>query len=398
MHSGHFARDAFINLRIQSTMKQIKQIIPLSLVFFLMLSCGNISENGTDTRNKEKNRESTAIEVTADLQTEPVRDTADAADDPAIWIHPENPEKSLLIGTNKKRGLAVYDLQGREVFFAPLGRVNNVDVRYNFPLNGEKVDIVAASNRTNNTLSIMRIMGESGELQNIAANEIISGVDEVYGFCLYHNKTEGRYYAIVNSKSGMVEQWLLEAGEAGLITAALVRSFEVGGQTEGCVADDETGLLYIGEEERGIWKYFADPDKGNDRTLVDDMSNPNLEADIEGLAIYYAEGGKGYLIASSQGNNSFAVYNRTGKNEYLGSFVIAGAAGGIDGTEDTDGIDVINMAMGSAFPNGFFIAQDGYNEEAGVIISQNFKLVAWEKIAGAFTPALLIDNSYNIRD
>jgi 3-phytase len=379
-------------------MKYLKQIIQLSLAFFLMSSCVNRTEEGAATENIDKTQGLHAFGVTAGMQTDPVRDTADAADDPAIWIHPENQEKSLLIGTNKKRGLAVYDLQGREVFFAPLGKVNNVDVRYHFPLNGEKIDIVAASNRTNNTLSIMRIMGESGELQNIAAEEIVSGVDEVYGFCLYHNKTEGSYYAIVNSKSGMVEQWLLEATDAGMVGASLVRSFEVGGQTEGCVADDESGFLYIGEEEHGIWKYFADPGKGNDRTLVDDMSNHNLEADIEGLTIYYAEGGKGYLIASSQGNNSFAVYERSGENNYLGSFVIKGVTGGIDGTEDTDGIDVINMAMGAGFPNGFFIAQDGSNEEGGVIISQNFKLVAWEKIAGAFTPALLIDNTYNIRD
>ena len=29
------------------------------------------------------------------------------------------------------------------------------------------------------------------------------------------------------------------------------------GQLEGCVADDILGHLYIGEEDRGIWKYAA---------------------------------------------------------------------------------------------------------------------------------------------
>ncbi|MBC8110237.1 MAG: phytase, partial [Verrucomicrobia bacterium] len=56
-------------------------------------------------------------------------------DDPAIWINSENPEKSLIIGTDKNEdgALYVYDLQGKIVadkVIRNLKRPNNVDIDY----------------------------------------------------------------------------------------------------------------------------------------------------------------------------------------------------------------------------------------------------------------------------
>lgn len=373
-------------------LKKLFRCFSVIFIFSLLTSC--ICDIKEETK---EDGGPVFIEVPAVLQTIAVRDTGDAADDPAIWIHPENPEESLIIGTNKKRGLAVYNLKGQEVYFTPLGRVNNTDVRYGFPLKDRTVDIVVASNRTHNSITIMEIRA-GGELINIGSEEIISGINKVYGICIYHDRMKREYYVVVNSKEGEVEQWLLMASGNNSINAELVRSFHVGGQTEGCVADDENGFLYVGQEDRGIWKYFADPEKGNERTLVDDFSNPHLQMDIEGLTLYRAKGGAGYLIASSQGNNSYAVYDRKGDNNYIGSFRIIDGTDGIDGTSETDGIDVINLDLGQSFPHGFFIAQDGYNYDGDVLINQNFKIVGWERIANSFDPPLIIDNTYNPRD
>ena len=49
----------------------------------------------------------------ARVATEPVPSAGDAADDPAIWIHPDDPARSLVIGTDKKGGLEAYSLDGR---------------------------------------------------------------------------------------------------------------------------------------------------------------------------------------------------------------------------------------------------------------------------------------------
>src|SRR5690606_39134089 len=60
------------------------------------------------------------------LETEIAASYGDAADDPAIWVHPDDPEKSLVIGTDKKLGLYVFDLEGRTLQTVPDGRMNNV--------------------------------------------------------------------------------------------------------------------------------------------------------------------------------------------------------------------------------------------------------------------------------
>ena len=53
----------------------------------------------------------------------------DAADDPAVWVNPDDPSKSVIVGTDKEGGLMVYDLAGRQLQYLPVGDMNNVDVR-----------------------------------------------------------------------------------------------------------------------------------------------------------------------------------------------------------------------------------------------------------------------------
>ncbi|KAK0357597.1 hypothetical protein LTR94_038840, partial [Friedmanniomyces endolithicus] len=51
------------------------------------------------------------------MQTAPVAQMGDAADDPAIWVNPLDASKSRILGSNKKQGLLVYDLDGRQTQF-----------------------------------------------------------------------------------------------------------------------------------------------------------------------------------------------------------------------------------------------------------------------------------------
>jgi 3-phytase len=361
-------------------MKQLFQIT-LSCVL-LLVSC--------------KNLESPKIgrHLTAITQTTPMPNNGDAADDPAIWVNFENPEKSLLIGTNKKQGIHVYNLSGKEIYKNKAGRINNIDVRYGFKLSNDSlIDLVAGSNRSNNTISLFKI-DKSGTLQDMNGKPIQSQL-AVYGFCLYKDLKNNKFYAFVNAKSGKVEQWQLVAAPNNKIDGILVRTFKLESQPEGCVCDDEKGIFYIGEEDKGIWKFSASPSGGDKRKLIADFTNKYLKPDIEGLTLYYAPGGKGYLLASSQGNSSFAVFERDSNNRYLGSFRITNGAK-CDGVEETDGIDVTNYYLGKLYPDGLFIAQDGINEENGEKVNQNFKMVSWRDIAGQFTPPLIIDNKYLI--
>ncbi len=372
---------------------KIYGLVAMAVAFTLSLSsCSSGDKNSGETGVKVVKKE-----VTADIETAKVTAgvTDDAADDPAIWVDFDSTYNSMIIGTDKTQGLVTYDLSGQELGFYSLGRVNNVDVTYNFPINGDTIDLVGATNRTTNTLTLMKINKENKTLEEISVREFKSELKEVYGFCFYKSPETSVYYAIMNSKDGGLEQWELMNADTG-IDAKVVRSFDVGGQVEGLVADYETTHLYVGEESGGIWKYWAEPDSGTIRKKVknSDSTNVQLKYDIEGITLYYADGGKGYLIASSQGNNSFALFEREGDNRFIGTFKIV--EGLVDGAEDTDGIDVTNIPLGSQFPHGLFVVQDGYNYQDDNMESQNFKFISWKKVAEATEPPLIIDTQYRV--
>jgi 3-phytase len=204
---------------------------------------------------------------------------------------------------------------------------------------------------------------------------------------MYRSPSNGAFYAFVTEEGdGGVEQFEIRPEGDG-VTLNRVRTLSLSDQSEGCVADDLTGVLYVAEEDEGIWRYGAEPNSGSDRRLIDSTSGGgHLDADVEGLAIFYAGASDGYLIASSQGNDSYVIYDRA-SNAYIGTFKVQDGA--VDAVNETDGLDVTNRALGPSFPNGVFVAQDGINREAnGREGRQNFKLVAWETIAGFFQPAL----------
>lgn len=312
--------------------------------------------------------------VAATVETEPMKTSGDSADDATLWIDPSDPSRSLVIGTNKQRGLVVYDLAGKELQFLPDGRMNNVDHRDEFSLGKKKVSLVTASNRSSDSIAIYAVNAETRKLEEVAARRIKT--IEAYGSCMYRSAKSGKFYYFVTSKQGIAEQYELMDDGKGRVDAQRVRQLQVGKQLEGCVADDELGYLYIGEEDTGIWKYPAEPDAGQDRTRVDGVgAGGNLVADVEGLTIAYEKDGTGYLIASSQGNNRFVIYRREAANEFVRSFRIV-AGNGIDEVTETDGIHVTTANLGQAFPNGVFIAQDGLDDTG----KQNFKLVPWQLI------------------
>ena len=316
-----------------------------------------------------------ASPVVATVETVPVRSGGDAADDAAIWLHPTDGSQSTIIGTDKKKGLVVYDLTGRELQYLPDGKLVNVDLRHDFPLDNRHTSIVASGGRGNHGIAVYAIDESTRLLRNVSAGALKVGV-QVYGSCMYRSPVTGSHYVFVTSKSGEVEQWQLFETVPGQVGARRVRSFDVGSQVEGCVADDELGSLYVGEEDVGIWKYAAEPTTDTERTLVDSTSSTgHLTADVEGLTLSYGPEGRGYLIASSQGSDEFVVYRRTGENEYLATFQIV-EGNGIDRVTHSDGIDVLEADLGPGFPRGVFVTQDQRNDGA----HQNFKLVPWQDI------------------
>ncbi len=354
----------------------------------------------------------TAVKVTPTLETDPVPNGNDTADDIAVWVHPTDRAKSRIIGVDKafgegNGGLLVYNLAGDQT--QPeliVGSLNNVDIRYNFPLNGQLTDLIVASNQKYQTISIFRING-NGFVEHVSKDEfgIPTGM-QVYGSCMYRSPT-GKYYAFITqnpyntSAKGIIQQWELFDAGSGKVGAELVDTFEVGSETESCVADDVTGDLYVAETRVGIWRYGAEPNTRTSRTSVDFLGAgrlPGGTAELEGVTLYYAGTNRGYLIVSEQFSDTFFVYrrekNQQGGHDYVTSFQI-GPGNGIDGVNGTDGLDVTNVNLGPGFPQGAFIAHDQENTDPTA--NSNYKVVPWESIAGSAPSPLTIDTSYNPR-
>lgn len=310
------------------------------------------------------------------VQTDPVPSLGDAADDPAIWVHPSDPLKSRVLGTDKQGGLLAYDLAGKQLQDLRVGRMNNVDVRAGFDLNGELVDLAVASNRDQNSLQLFAIDRSSGELRNLG--QLPTPLDDIYGLCMFKDAA-GAIYAIPNDKDGTFLQYHLNA-DAGQIKGELVRQFTVASQPEGCVADDRNQRLFVGEEDVAVWALDARADAPTRLDAVIEVGDV-VHDDIEGLAIYQGAT-RNYLVISSQGNDSYVVLDAAAPYAVRGAFRIGlNAQLGIDGTSETDGLDVTSANLGGIWSAGMLVVQDGRKRMPED--RQNYKYLPWTAVAEA---------------
>jgi 3-phytase len=307
--------------------------------------------------------------VTARGETVPVGTANDdAADDPAIWRNPRNPSASLIVATDKKAGLYVYGMDGQVRHFAPVGRMNNVDLVDR----GRSGILVVASDRNdiaNAKLQLYRLDPASGALQSLGSAP--GGAGEAYGVCLLDSRDGLFAFSVL--KDGAVHQVQIDSTGSG---GRIVRSMRLATQTEGCVADPRTNSLYVGEEARGVWRFDARPRGPTVPTLVAPMDGKQLVADVEGLALAPSGAAGGYLLVSSQGDNAYALY-RLPDFRPIGRFRVG--AGTFGSTEETDGIALAGGSFGPDYGRGLLVVQDGQNEPR----AQNFKYVSWADVLAA---------------
>ncbi|HET9953778.1 MAG TPA: phytase [Polyangiaceae bacterium] len=301
---------------------------------------------------------------------------ADIADDSAIYANPSAPELSVVLADNKDDsagGIAVFDMQGKLLQLRKEGKIGNVDLREGFSLGGQTIVLVGANNRTHDSIQFWRLDPSTRQLSNPIGEAKTSNAPN-YGFCLYHSAATGKFYAFVTQETGasVIEQYeLTESG--GRLMASKVRAFEVGSITEGCVADDELGRLYVAQEDVAIWRYDAEPSGGSQRTRVASVGDGHLVADLEGLGLAKGAGTSGYLVVSVQSESRFAIYDRE-SNAYLRGFSISANAD-IDAPDQTDGLDISTVNLGPGFPHGALIVHDGENANGA---TSNLKYIPLE--------------------
>jgi 3-phytase len=316
--------------------------------------------------------------ITAIAETEPVATGGDAADDPAIVLNYKNPAQSIILGTDKHAGVYSYTLSGKKISYSALGEINNIDVRQSY----NKIYMVA-SNRSAQSIEFWTFdqqeffnnILQSENLFDIATQSITIPTNiDVYGICA--GLIDGVPVVFITEDKGpRVELWIPQ-------TRTLVGTFSNGGESEGCVFDDENETVFISEEEvNGVLKaYNLNNEFPFESPFIVDSREGNIGGDPEGLTIYKTSEKEGYILLSSQGDNKYNVYNRSYPHKFILSFTIDDNPSGIDGTSETDGIDVTNYNLRGKFSKGLMVAQDGYNYDGEELKNQNFKIVPFKEI------------------
>lgn len=382
-------------------------------------------------------------------QTRPFGDAESAdppnsdADDPAIWVHPNQPHQSVVVGTLKEGGLVAFDLAGRELQHlaapppptpeAAPGRFNNIDVLGSLAIvsdrGRDRIRVYAIDPRGAAAGSqVLRDLTSPATPRVFSASE--AGVDEqrtAYGLAAGTDRDTGRPFVVASRRSETELARLALVRDASgvavrrMATLRLPDTFTLpdgtrwqpctdpgdGPQVEGMVVDSERGVLYAAQEAVGIWRIplthegFGTPalidrvrgygvpasyDEASDECVV---SGPDpgfggrwLTADAEGLTTAKP----GHLIASSQGDSTFVVYERGGRNRHVGGFRV-GAGGGNDSVEHSDGAAVVTTPLGKDYPAGLLVVHDGERRpalrdpEGEEIDTTGFAYVSWKAVA-----------------
>ncbi len=318
-------------------------------------------------------------------------------DDPAIWIHPDDPAKSLIVGTDKNEdgALYVYDLEGRiqqDKVIRNLKRPNNVDIEYGLMLNGKPVDIVVATERLANKIRIYSIPDmiciDNGGIDVFVGEALRAPM----GIALYKRPTDGTIFAIVGRKEGPTNgtylwQYLLEDDGSGNVKATKVREFGAYSgikEIESIAIDDQLGYVYYSDEQFGVRKYYADPAMPDAEKELGIIYTQDYLEDNEGISIYYVDDKTGYILVSDQSANRFRIYTREGTpavidpedpedNEPARPHAHKLVKIVNVSTNNSDGSDVVSVALGDKFPNGLFVAMSD---------DRTFQLYSWKDIAG----------------
>ncbi len=394
----------------------------------------------------------------AAYETTPIPAGLDSTDDVAVWLHPQDPARSLIVGVSKTKpkagnqaGLGLYNLNGEQILYLHHDRLNNVDLKYNFAFADQQIDIAVASNRDKKALSVFQLSDKTIRL--LADLPLLDQTgnpidEEPYGLCLSNSGNNGVFYAFTPMKSGIIYQHEIQYKNGELITQLtkaidtsrflneaqnkkliditlkevilekdytihkliekLSKKLNQRFQLEGCVVDDETQTLYYGMENLGVWK-LALNEKPDQAKLIAEVQRaksdlnldtpaaelPAFTTDIEGLALHYGPEGKGALLVSVQGLNEYAWIDRK-TDRYLGSFKLA--FGSTDPVTETDGLDIMSTPLGKDYPAGILVVHDHHNtNEQGDLLNANYKIINLAPVLEHF-PTLQFKNfSYNPR-
>lgn len=351
--------------------KLIYQLTFISM--FGMYSCQNPNSDKENQDDQETERIK-PLYVTDKV----IHDT----DDPAIWINFEEPEKSLIVGTDKDAvgALYVFDLKGKVIdslVRRDIQRPNNVDIGYDLSIGRDTVDFAVTGERLTSRLRFYQL--PTMEEINPGGLEVYEGaIGEEYrdlmGVAIYKSPKSGKTYVIAGRKNGPTDGtylWQYEVlGEEGKLSLELVRKFgNFSGkkEIEAIAVDQESGYIYYSDEGVGVRKYYAEPDKGNEELAL--FATDGFTDDHEGISIYKTSSSEGFILVSDQGANLFHVFPREGIRDNPNNHPLLYRLP--LSTISSDGSEVTAVDLGSDFPRGLFVAMSD---------DKTFQIYSWQQL------------------
>ena len=362
-------------------MKNIFKYIVITMGYILTTACSS-------------NNQPIVSVIKPKIVTEP---TKHDTDDPAIWVNEDDPEASLILGTDKNEdgAIYVYDLNGEiqtDKVVRGLKRPNNIDIEEFEFGDGSEIFIAVTTERLTNKLRIFSVP-DMLPIDNGGIEVFTGEIDRApMGISLYKRGSDDVVFAIVGRKSGPSDgylwQYRLDGNLDGTIGATMVRSFGTYSgekEIEAIAVDDEYGYVYYSDEGVGVRKYHADPDQTNEELAL--FATTGIADDHEGISIYKTDMGTGYIILSDQQANKFHFFSREGTelnpHDHQLIKVINAACNFSDGSE------VTNASLGSLFPKGLFVAMSD---------DKTFHFYDWEDLAGddlLIAPDGLVEHTEN---
>lgn len=362
-------------------MKNIFKYIVITMGYILTTACSS-------------NNQPIVSVIKPKIVTQP---TKHDTDDPAIWVNEDDPEASLILGTDKNEdgAIYVYDLNGEiqtDKVVRGLKRPNNIDIEEFEFGDGSEIFIAVTTERLTNKLRIFSVP-DMLPIDNGGIEVFTGEIDRApMGISLYKRESDDVVFAIVGRKSGPSDgylwQYRLDGNPDGTIGATMVRSFGTYSgekEIEAIAVDDEYGYVYYSDEGVGVRKYHADPDQTNEELAL--FATTGIADDHEGISIYKTDMGTGYIILSDQQANKFHFFSREGTklnpHDHQLIKVINAACNFSDGSE------VTNASLGSLFPKGLFVAMSD---------DKTFHFYDWEDLAGddlLIAPDGLVEHTEN---
>jgi 3-phytase len=310
-------------------------------------------------------------------------------DDPAIWVDPADPARTLIVGTDKDidGALYVFGLDGRvreDLVVRGLLRPNNVDIARGVMLGGKPVDVAIVAERFAHRIRVyalpdMRPVDGGGipVFEGERARDVMgvaAWVRPVDGALLVTVSRSDRYAP----KQGYLHQYRLVDDGAGRLRGLRVRAFgEWSGrkEIEALSVDAVGGHLFASDETFGLRKYRVDPAAEDADEELATFGTTGFARDHEGSAVMRDAAGRAWLWVSDQQAGTLRVFDLAGspgkpdEPRFIGHVPFA--------ARETDGIDLVVGDL-PGFPGGLLVAMSD---------DRTFHFYAIEDLLKAWVPA-----------